>query len=101
VRTPTRDYFLHLSHGVEMPLTEMEVQGTREECVECAVVVHTGDRRYLVVVPGNLSCTRGGGSQLICFVVAKMCNLKSIFYKFLINVEYNNSGFDKVLNVNI
>jgi hypothetical protein len=37
VRTPTRDYFLHLSHGVEMPLTEMEVQGTREECVECAV----------------------------------------------------------------
>jgi hypothetical protein len=63
VRTPTRDYFLHLSHGVEMPLTEMEVQGTREECGECAVTVHTGDRRYLVVVPGNLSCTRGGGGQ--------------------------------------
>jgi hypothetical protein len=42
VRTPTRDYFLHLSHGVEMPLTEMEVQGTREECDDCAVLVHTG-----------------------------------------------------------
>jgi hypothetical protein len=64
VRTPTRDYFLHLSHGVEMPLTEMEVQGTREECDECAVMVHTGGRRYLVVVPGNLSCVKSGGSQL-------------------------------------
>jgi hypothetical protein len=63
VRTPTRDSFLHLSHGVEMPLTEMEVQGTREECDACAVMVHTGDRRYLVVVPGNLSCARGGMSQ--------------------------------------
>jgi hypothetical protein len=60
VRTPSRDYFLHLSHGVEMPFTEMEVQGTREECDECAVLVHTGGRRYLVVVPGNLSCVKGG-----------------------------------------
>jgi hypothetical protein len=60
VRTPSRDYFLHLSHGVEMPFTEMEVQGTREECDECAVLVHTGGRRYLVVVPGNLTCVRGG-----------------------------------------
>jgi hypothetical protein len=64
VRTPTRNYFLHLSHGVEMPLTEMEVQGTREECDECAVLVHTGGRRYLVVVPGNLSCVRGGSDQV-------------------------------------
>ena len=66
VRTPSRDYFLHLSHGVEMPFTEMEVQGTREECDECAVLVHTGGRRYLVVVPGNLSCVKGGsdGSEL-------------------------------------
>jgi hypothetical protein len=64
VRTPSRDYFLHLSHGVEMSLTEMEVQGTREECDECAVAVHTGGRRYLVVIPGNLSCVRGGSSQL-------------------------------------
>jgi hypothetical protein len=63
VRTPTRDYFLHLSHGVEMPLTEMEVQGTREECDDCAVLVHTGGRRYLVVVPGNLSCVRAASSR--------------------------------------
>jgi hypothetical protein len=46
-----------------MPLTEMEVQGTREECDECAVTVHTGGRRYLVVVSGNLSCVRIGVSQ--------------------------------------
>jgi hypothetical protein len=65
VRTPSRDYFLHLSHGVEMPLTEMEVQGTREECSGCAVLVHTGGRRYLAVVPGNLSCVRGTGDRVI------------------------------------
>ncbi len=26
--------------------------------------MHTGGRRYLVVVPGNLSCVRGGSDQL-------------------------------------
>ncbi len=60
VRTPNRDYYLHVSHGSEMPFTEMEVQGTREECSECAVLVHTGSRRYLVVVPGNVTCVTGG-----------------------------------------
>jgi hypothetical protein len=61
VRTPNRDYYLHVSHGSEMPFTEMEVQGTREECEGCAILVHTGSRRYLVVVPGVVNCT--GGSQ--------------------------------------
>ncbi len=45
VRTPSRDYYLHVSHGSEMPFTEMEVQGTREVCDDCAVLVHTGSRR--------------------------------------------------------
>jgi hypothetical protein len=59
VRSPSRDYFLHVSHGSEMPFTEMEVQGTRDDCSGCAVMVHTGSRRYLVVQPGNVSCVLG------------------------------------------
>jgi hypothetical protein len=61
VRTPSRDYYLHVSHGSEMPFTEMEVQGTRGECSDCAVLVHTGSRRYLVVVPGSVTCAEGAG----------------------------------------
>jgi hypothetical protein len=64
VRTPSRDYYLHISHGSEMPLTEMEVQGTREECSECAVLVQTGSRRYLVVVPGNVTCGEDAGHSV-------------------------------------
>jgi hypothetical protein len=56
VRTPSREYYLHISHGPEMPLTELEVQGTRDECASCALLVHTGSRRYLTVEGGNLTC---------------------------------------------
>jgi hypothetical protein len=59
VRTPSRDYFLHVSHGAEMPVTELEVQGTRDECEMCAVLVHTGSRRYLAVIPGVVTCVSG------------------------------------------
>jgi hypothetical protein len=57
VRSPNREYFLHISHGPEMSLTELEVQGTRDVCAGCALLVHTGSRRYLVVEGGNLTCT--------------------------------------------
>jgi hypothetical protein len=57
VRSPSREYYLHISHGPEMPLTELEVQGTRDECVSCALLVHTGSRRYLVVESGSLTCS--------------------------------------------
>jgi glycogen debranching enzyme len=60
IRTPSREYFLHVSHGPEMPLTEMEVQGTRDECEGCALLVHTGSRRYLVVESGGLTCDSDG-----------------------------------------
>jgi hypothetical protein len=56
VRSPSREYYLHASHGPEMTLTELEVQGTRDECASCALLVHTGSRRYLVVGSGNLTC---------------------------------------------
>jgi hypothetical protein len=56
VRSPSREYYLHASHGPEMTLTELEVQGTRDECASCALLVHTGSRRYLVVGGGNLTC---------------------------------------------
>jgi hypothetical protein len=56
VRTPSREYFLHISHGPEMSLTELEVQGTRDECDTCALLVHTGSRRYLTVESGELTC---------------------------------------------
>jgi hypothetical protein len=42
----------------------MEVQGTREECSECAVPVHTGSRGYLVVVPGNVICVTGSNTSV-------------------------------------
>jgi hypothetical protein len=60
IRTPTREYYLHVSHGPEMPLTEMEVQGTRDGCDRCALLVHTGNRRYLVVESGDLNCETDG-----------------------------------------
>jgi hypothetical protein len=60
IRTPSREYYLHASHGPEMPLTEMEVQGTRDECTVCALLVHTGNRRYLVVEGGELTCESDG-----------------------------------------
>jgi hypothetical protein len=60
IRTPTREYYLHVSHGPEMPLTEMEVQGTRDVCDGCALLVHTGNRRYLVVESGDLTCETDG-----------------------------------------
>jgi hypothetical protein len=41
LRTPSREYYLHTSHGPEMSLTELEVQGTRDDCAGCALVVHT------------------------------------------------------------
>jgi hypothetical protein len=56
LRSPSREYFLHTSHGPEMSLTELEVQGTRDDCSGCALLVHTGNRRYLVVEDGNLTC---------------------------------------------
>ena len=64
VRTPTREYYLHVSHGPEMPLTEMEVQGTRDDCSVCALLVHTGSRRYLVVKSGELICELEGKSSV-------------------------------------
>jgi hypothetical protein len=60
IRTPSREYYLHASHGPEMPLTEMEVQGTRDGCAVCALLVHTGNRRYLVVEGGELTCESDG-----------------------------------------
>jgi hypothetical protein len=38
----------------------MEVQGTRDACSACALLVHTGSRRYLVVESGELSCELDG-----------------------------------------
>jgi hypothetical protein len=64
LRTPTREYYLHVSHGPEMPLTEMEVQGTRDVCADCALLVHTGNRRYLVVEGGNLTCESAGSRDV-------------------------------------
>jgi hypothetical protein len=60
IRTPSREYYLHASHGPEMPLTEMEVQGTRDGCDICALLVHTRNRRYLVVEGGELTCESDG-----------------------------------------
>jgi hypothetical protein len=65
IRTPTREYYLHVSHGPEMPLTEMEVQGTRDECDGCALLVHTGSRRYLVVESGSLTCDSDGSTGVL------------------------------------
>jgi hypothetical protein len=56
LRSPSREYYLHTSHGPEMSLTELEVQGTRDECINCALLVHTGNRRYLVVESSSLTC---------------------------------------------
>ena len=56
LRTPGQEYYLHVSHSLEMPLTEHEVRGTRDECSYCAVLVHTGSLRYLAVKAGNLTC---------------------------------------------
>jgi hypothetical protein len=60
IRTPRREYYLHVSHGPEMSLTEMEVQGTRDGCDGCALLVHTCNRRYLVVEGGDLTCENDG-----------------------------------------
>jgi hypothetical protein len=65
IRTPTREYYLHASHGPEMPLTEMEVQGTRDGCDGCALLVHTGNRRYLVVESGELTCEAAGSPSVL------------------------------------
>jgi hypothetical protein len=65
IRTPTREYYLHASHGPEMPLTEMEVQGTRDNCDGCALLVHTGSRRYLVVESGDLTCETDGNTSVL------------------------------------
>jgi hypothetical protein len=65
IRTPTREYYLHASHGPEMPLTEMEVQGTRDSCDGCALLVHTGNRRYLVVESGDLTCETVGNPSVL------------------------------------
>jgi hypothetical protein len=62
IRTPSREYYLHISHGPEMSLTEMEVQGTRDECDACALLVHTGNRRYLVVEGGSVAAGPPCGS---------------------------------------
>jgi hypothetical protein len=64
IRTPSREYYLHASHGPEMPLTEMEVQGTRDGCAVCALLVHTGNRRYLVVEGGELTCESDGSPSV-------------------------------------
>ena len=56
LRTPEQEYYLHVSHSLEMPLTEHEVRRTRDECSYCAVLVHLGSLRYLAVRAGNLTC---------------------------------------------
>jgi hypothetical protein len=54
-----RTYYLHPGHNLLLPLTEMEVRGTRIPCPTCAVLVHVDHQRYLTVTPGRLSCTHG------------------------------------------
>jgi hypothetical protein len=52
-----RTYYLHPGHNLLLPLTELEVRGTRIPCPSCAVLVHIDHQRYLTVSPGRLSCT--------------------------------------------
>jgi hypothetical protein len=52
-----RTYYLHPGHNLRLPLTELEVRGTRIPCSTCAVQVHMDHQRYLTVSPGRLSCT--------------------------------------------
>jgi hypothetical protein len=52
-----RTYYLHPGHNLRLPLTELEVRGTRIPCTTCAVLVHMDHQRYLTVSPGRLSCT--------------------------------------------
>jgi hypothetical protein len=54
-----RTYYLHPGHNLLLPLTELEVRGTRIPCPSCAVLVHIDHQRYLTVSPGRLSCTHG------------------------------------------
>jgi hypothetical protein len=52
-----RTYYLHPGHNLRLPLTELEVRGTKIPCPTCAVLVHMDHQRYLTVSPGRLSCT--------------------------------------------
>jgi hypothetical protein len=55
-----RTYYLHpAGQNLLLPLTELEVRGTRIPCPTCAVLVHIDHQRYLTVSPGRLSCTHG------------------------------------------
>ncbi len=40
-----RTYYLHPGHNLLLPLTELEVRGTRIPCPSCAVLVHIDHQR--------------------------------------------------------
>jgi hypothetical protein len=58
--TAAMRYYLHSSHDLSLPLTEEETRATQLPCESCAIIVHLGMRKYLVVRGGGLSCSYGG-----------------------------------------
>jgi ribosomal 50S subunit-associated protein YjgA (DUF615 family) len=61
VATLDRLYYLHPGHSLQVPISEMEVRGTRVHCPSCAIVVYVNDHLYQAVQPGHMSCQHAAG----------------------------------------
>jgi hypothetical protein len=54
-------YYLHPGHSLKVPISEVEVRGTRVHCPSCAIVVYVNDHLYQAVQPGHMSCQHAAG----------------------------------------
>jgi hypothetical protein len=73
--TLSRTYYLHPGHNLRLPLTELEVRGTRIPCPTCAILVHMDHQRYLIVSPGRLSCTHGSSTLSLNLTAGQQIDL--------------------------
>jgi hypothetical protein len=70
-----RTYYLHPGHNLRLPLTELEVRGTRIPCPTCAVLVHMDHQRYLTTSPGRLLCTHGSSALRLNLTMRQQIDL--------------------------
>jgi hypothetical protein len=64
VETMDRLYHVHPSYDLSLPLTELEVTGSRSPCHDCALLVHIGNHNYRTYQKGALACKTGNQEDL-------------------------------------
>jgi hypothetical protein len=57
LKTSHSMYLLHMGYSLHLPITELEVMATGQDCVTCAHLVHLVKTTYKVTHSGELSCT--------------------------------------------